>query len=202
MARWLEDEGLTCPVLLPPEVASNGFFERLICTAWPGSAMFSRVVRKFSAPQVCLIAYPFESQWLKAFDQRQRNRQVVPSLTSPEKSRLLGLSGDSTWPADPDPPVFVATSVEATGQFQFDLEERMTRKGIIPPAVAGEETTSAKLVSFSGNPYAFLTDTFRIPVITDLVSGVAGRTTRCPVVGFPRCKRGMFLSFAKAEVET
>ena len=198
MARWLEDEGLTCPVLLLPEVASNGFFERLICTAWPGSAMFSRVVRKFSAPQVCLIAYPFESQWLKAFDQRQRNRQVVPSLTSPEKSRLLGLSGDSTWPADPDPPVFVATSVEATGQFQFDLEERMTRKGIIPPAVAGEETTSAKLVSFSGNPYAFLTDTFRIPVITDLVSSVAGENYKVPRRRLSEMQTGDVLVFRES----
>jgi len=180
VARWLEKEGLTCPVLLPARVAEEGFFERLVCTAWLGSGSFSRVVRKFSAPQVCLIAYPFEGQWLYWFGQKQRNSQVVPSLTSEEKSRLLGLADDTSWPAAPESPAFAAADTEATRHSEFDLEERMTRKGMIPVESAGEETIPARLVSFSGDAYAFLTDNFRMPVITVLVSGTAAENYKVP----------------------
>jgi hypothetical protein len=180
VTQWLAKEGLNCQVLLAAQVAEEGFFERLICIAWPGSGNFGRVVRKFSAPQISLVAYPFEARWLYLFGQKQRNSHVVPSLTSPEKSHLLGLSGDSIWPADPDLPVFAAAPAEATGQFRIDLEERLARKGMLPLAAAGEETTPARLVSFSGDAYAFLTDTFRIPVITDLVSGAAGENYKVP----------------------
>jgi hypothetical protein len=91
-------------------------------------------------------------------------------MTSTEKSRLLGLPGDAGWPADPAPPTSPAMS-SYNGDARIDLEERITRKGLIPVGTAGEETTPAKLVSFSGDAYAFLTDTFKVPVITDLVSG-------------------------------
>jgi hypothetical protein len=180
VARWLEKEGLTCPVLLPAKVAEGGFFGRLICTVWPGSGSFSRVVQKFSAPQVCLIAYPFENRWLYWFGQKQRNNQVVPSLTSSEKSRLLGLAEDTSWPAVQEPPAFAAADGETTAHSKFDLEERITRKGMIPVGSVGEETTPASLVSFSGDAYAFLTDNFRMPVITDLVSGGAGVNYKVP----------------------
>ena len=88
-------EGFTCPVLLPAKVGEDGFFERLICTAWPGSGSFGRVVRKFAAPEVCLVAYPFECQWLYWFSQKQRNGHTVPSVSASEKSALLGLSGEA-----------------------------------------------------------------------------------------------------------
>lgn len=180
VTRWLVNEGLDYPVLLPSTVAENGFYERLICTVWPGSGSFGRVVRKFSAPQISLVAYPFEGRWLYWFGQKQRNIHGVPSLTSPEKSHLLGLTGDAGWPADPEPPTFAGVSVQANGDSSIDLEERMTRKGLIPLGVTGEETTPARLVSFSGDAYAFLTDTFRIPVITDLISGAAGENYKVP----------------------
>jgi hypothetical protein len=180
LIRWLEKEGLAYPVLLPAKVAENGFYERLIFAAWPGFGKFNRVVRKFSTPQICLIAYPFESQWLYWFGQKRRNNPIVPSVSSAEKSRLVGLSDDATWPADTESTAFAAAPAEAAGPSQVDLEERMTRKGMIPIGAAGEETTPARLVSFSGDAYAFLTDTFRIPVITDLVSGAAGENYKVP----------------------
>ena len=196
VARWLEKEGLTFPVILPAKVGEEGFFERLICTAWPGSESFSRVVRKFSAPQVCLIAYPFEGQWLYWFGQKQRNSQVVPSLTSAEKSRLLGLSDETSWPASLESPAFfTAVDTEATRHSGFDFEERITRKGLIPVGSAGEETVPARLVSFSGDAYAFLTDTFRMPVITVLVSGTAGENFKVPRRSLAEIRAGDVLVF-------
>ena len=56
----------------------------------------------------------------------------------------------------------------------------MTRKGMMPVGAAGEETFPATLVSFTGDAYAFLTDSFSVPVITDLVSGTVGDNYKVP----------------------
>ena len=73
-----------------------------------------------------------------------------------------------------------AATVPVTRQPQFDLEERMTRKGMIPVGTVGEERIPAKLVSFVGDAYSFLMETFRVPVITDLLSGAAGPNFKVP----------------------
>jgi hypothetical protein len=180
ITRWLEKEGMTCPVLLPSKIPDDEFFERLICTAWANSAKFSRVVRRFSSPQIILLAYPFEAQWLYWFDHRERSIRAIPNLTAAEKSHLLGLSGDSALPGGTEPPGFGGLSLEERDRLRFDFEERITRKGMLPLGGVGEETTPARLVSFSGDAYAFLTDTFRMPVITDLLSGAAGKDYKVP----------------------
>ncbi len=177
---WLGTEGLNYPVLMPAKVAENGFFERLICTSWPGSDSFGRVIRKFAAPHLYLVAYPFESQWLHWFGRKQRNRQIVPGLTPLEKSGLLGFSGTALWPAPPEPVSAAFMPAQVPGHPQIDLEDRMTRKGMIPISAAGEETTPTRLVSFVGDAYAFLTETLRMPVITDLVSGAAAAGFKVP----------------------
>ena len=61
VTRWLEDEGLGYPVLLPSTVAENGFFERLVCTVWPRLRQL-RQGSSGSFPHLksVVVAYPFE----------------------------------------------------------------------------------------------------------------------------------------------
>lgn len=178
VSKWLAERGLNYPVLLPAMVAGNGFFERLICTTWPGAPNFGKITRTFSTPQIDLTAYPFEERWLYWFEEKERSHYSAPGMTSTEKSRLLGLSDEAAWPADTAHASAPAASVHAYGDSRIDLEERLTRKGLIPVSAAEEETTPATLVSFSGDGYAFLTDAFRVPVITDLVSGATADSNR------------------------
>lgn len=177
---WLDKKGITHPVLLPFNAGNEGFFDVLICTAWPNSVNFSKLVRQYATPLICLLAYPFEGQWLYQFSQKQKHLQLVPSLKSPEKSDLLGLSRDSLWPAEPVSPIPLSVPAETNKPMDYDFEERITRKGMVPFMEPSEETVPTKLVSFSGDAYAFLTETLRIPVITDLVSGAAGENYKIP----------------------
>jgi hypothetical protein len=54
------------------------------------------------------------------------------------------------------------------------------------------------LVSFSGDAYALLTDAFRIPVITDLVSGAAGEDYKVPRRPVADIKPGDVLVFRES----
>lgn len=194
VSRWMEKHGLTYPVLLPSNAADNGFFERLICTAWPNSAQFGHLLRQHAAPLIYLIAYPFECRWLQLFKRQQRSISLVPSLKSSEKSELVGLSDDSIWPEEQvaPPPLYAPVGDSPP---PYDFEEGFNRGGMIPAAEPGEDSVPARLVSFSGDSYAFLTETLRIPVITELVSGAVGDGYKVPLRKLKEIRPGDVLVF-------
>lgn len=170
---WLGSRNLTIPVHSPASLTDGAFFDFLICTSWPGKQVFELLRQQFAAPRIGLIAYPFESQWLTLFERkRHQQRSILPGLAAAAKSAFLGLP-DGT---------FMAVEVEtqspngASGMASpvVEFEDEMTRKGTIPVSIAGEETAAATLVSFAGDAYAFLTETFKVPVLTDLLSGTSG----------------------------
>lgn len=177
---WVEKQALTCPVLLPSSAADSGFFDRLICTAWPNSGQFVRLLRRHSAPLIYLIAYPFESRWLQLFKQRQRSASAIPSINSAEKSGLVGLSGDHLWPEVSAVPL-PADEVVGGSLPVYDFEEAFNQRGLIPVAEPSEDSVPARLVNFSGDSFAFLTETLRIPVVTDLISGEVDERYKVPL---------------------
>ncbi len=179
VSRWLAKENLNFEVILPTKTPEDGFYDRLICTAWPGSRSFRPLARKYLAPRLTLIGYPYESQWLTSFRAKERAAQRIPDISPQEKSALVGINTAFPWPQG-------SNHVSTGGQPQhssvhplLELEDRMTRKGILA-AVAGEDAVPAKLVSFVGDAYAFLTESYTVRVITDLVSGCVSPNTSVP----------------------
>jgi hypothetical protein len=195
VTRWLDGAGLEYPVVLLSNAGETGSFELLICTAWPNSANFGKLVRQYAAPLIYLVAYPFECRWLQRFNRRQRTAERVPDIKPSEKSELLGISGGTTWPAEPvvEIPADIYTDTEEDRG--YDFEERLARGGLVPAAEPGEEVVAARLVHLSGDAYAFLTETSRIPVITDLVSGTAGENYKIPRRRPEQLRIGDFLIF-------
>jgi len=192
--RWVEKQALTYPVLLPSGPADEGFFERLVCTAWSNSGQFTRLVRQHAAPLIYLVAYPFEGRWLRLFKRRQRNASAIPCITSSEKSGLVGLSGDHLWPEEPVAPP-PADESGGDGMPAYDFEEVFNQRGVLPAAEPGEDSVPAKLVSFSGDSFAFLTETLRIPVITELVSGEVDERYKVPLRKLREIRSGDVLVF-------
>lgn len=190
--RWLEKNGLSYPVLLPSNAAGSGFFERLICTAWPNSGQFGHLLRQHAAPAIYLIAYPFECRWFQLFTCRQRSTSPVPSLKSSEKSELVGVS--CVWPEQPVAPSPVNTPITESFSTSY-FEERFNRAAILPASEPGEDSVPARLARFVGDSYAFLTETLRIPVVTDLVSGAAGDGYKVPLRKLKEIRPGDVLVF-------
>ncbi|MCU1305278.1 MAG: hypothetical protein JWQ87_5562 [Candidatus Sulfotelmatobacter sp.] len=191
---WAENKALTYPVLLPSGPAAGDFFERLICTAWSNSGQFAHLVRRHAAPLIYLVAYPFEGRWLRLFKRRQRDASAIPSISSSEKTGLVGLSGDHLWPEEPVAPPASDESGD-DGVSAYDFEEVFNRSGVPPVAEPGEDSVPARLVSFSGDSFAFLTETLRIPVITELVSGEVDERYKVPLRKLREIRPGDVLVF-------
>ena len=173
---WLTSRRIQLPVHAPTALGTI-FFESLICASWPGKQSFRLLHQTFASPHISLISYPFESAWLTSFERSRRQQKAVPGLTASDKSAFLGFPDgvfrpeeiplESAQPANANVPVPPPA----------DFEDRMTQKGAVPTGFAGEETVPATLVGFVGDAYAFLTETFKVPVLTDLLAS-AGSNNR------------------------
>jgi hypothetical protein len=196
LSKWMAKQGMSHPVLLVTAVDS-GFFKQLICTAWPNSEKFGRIVKQNAAPVISLMAYPFERCWLQMFRRRQQKIDRVPSLDSSEKSELLGLMRNTAWPQE----TVVSLSPEVPSQTiltDYDFEESFRKRAVLPAAQPGEDNVSTRLVNFSDGSYAFVTETLRIPVITELVSGTVGKGFKIPLRKLKETHPGDVLVFRES----
>jgi hypothetical protein len=191
---WVEKQNLTYPVLLPSTASDAGFLDRLVCTGWPNSGQFGRLLRQHVAPVIYLVAYPFESRWLQLFKRRQRNASALPCISATEKSGLVGLSGDRWWPEVPTAP-FLAGEPNGDGMQDYDFEEAISRTCVLQPAEPGEDVVPARLVTFSGDSFAFITETLHIPVITELISGEVDDRYKVPILKLKEIRAGDILVF-------
>jgi hypothetical protein len=173
VTEWVAANSHIVPVLLPASLEHYGFFDALICVSWPNAATFQRVLACHSTPVIHLLGYEFERRWLAQFSRRRAQAFRVPSLGRAEKSELIGQVDNPSidWP---EPPARVAPieAVPVDDGFRiWSFEEKIIRKGLGRSAADGEDLVSASFVSFTGDAYAYLTASNKLPVITELVSG-------------------------------
>jgi hypothetical protein len=167
---WLASRQLNIPVHSAASLADGSFFDFLVCTAWPGKQSFQLLHQLFASPGIGLLAYSFESEWLTLFERRRhQQRSALVGITASAKSVLLGLPDGTFQTAEVIQHIGGAAAAAPTTV--IDFEDQMTRKGAIPVGAVGEETAPATLVAFAGDAYTFLTDTFKVPVLSDLLAG-------------------------------
>jgi hypothetical protein len=174
IGSWMESESLTFPTMLPSKV--EGFFEILICPTWPNGVNFGKVVNRQATPLIQVIAYAFERDWARQFE-RKNSRGWLPSLGASEKARILNVDGSARFSEESSVPVPV--SIESNNLAQ-DFEEIFSRRAGIRFAASEEDTVSARLVAFSGDAYAFLTENSRTPVVTSLIAGTVEAGYKVP----------------------
>jgi hypothetical protein len=128
------------------------------------------------------------------FRRRQRSISSIPNLKPSEKSALVGIPRDNIWPEEPVAPLPPDLSV-GNDLTAHDFEESFNRGALLPAAEPGEDSVPARLVRFTGDSYAFLTDSLRIPVITELVSGEIGEAYKVPLRKLKEIRPGDIVVF-------
>jgi hypothetical protein len=80
----------------------------------------------------------------------------------------------------------------------YDFEESFRKKTILPAAEPGEDSILTRLVNFSDGSYAFVTETLRIPVVTELVSGTVRDGYKIPLRKLKEIHPGDVLVFRES----
>jgi len=159
----------------PSEVDRVRDLRQIILCGWLNSNRMCRLLDGCLAPQVDVLVYPFEQQWLSSACQRW-SRVAVSTVRRHERARLLGITLE-TMPEDgaaspPPAPPPVSTAEEPTDVTE---QENRLRDAWIREAVRarpGESVIEAWQVRFQGGFFSFLTEGHGVPVVTDLLSGV------------------------------
>lgn len=152
-------------------IPAGDTFDEIICTSWPGGAVATNLASSFAAPMFTLLAYPFEAEWFKHFQKRQRRMGLPNVLSAAEKSGLLSQLAGLEVNLRPDPKVTSDTDASPEPPIEItSIETRLTavRKGSSPPA-ASTDLVPARYVSFAGTRYSYLTPNHRVAVATEII---------------------------------
>ncbi len=198
--RWLQRQGIHNPVVWHRHFPDTGTFETIIVLAWLNSEWFGKLVRRYAAPDVCLLSYPFERKWLRQFNSRLSRDRASGQPDRTEKAKLLGLPEDLLAPTQSRTPEQSRTDMQtqAPDPFSiFDIEHTIMRrrKGTSPASRLLQDTCPTRYVGFIGETYAYLTENHEVPVITDLIRNGDSAPSPIPNLTANRLEIGDFLLF-------
>jgi hypothetical protein len=183
--EWLGIElGLKIRAFTPRTIPEDDFFDAIVCTVWPGGNAFRRLLRLHLTSCVILVGFGFEVRWLEQCEQHLKKRPDFSMIEAKEKARWVGWTQEDKLPWSDEVISELLTLLPSEeGRFHIlKLEERLRRdKKRTFEAETVEEKALAKYVGFIGSAYAYLTETRRWPVITDLIRARGSATRRIPV---------------------
>ena len=171
----LGDLGTDVAVLHVSAFNGDHEYDGIIVPAWPNDQRFTRLRNLSVAPDIRVLAYPFESKWVLRHQARERARSHMNRLDAEELSSITGIAPQLLFPLNDAP------SEEEDSQGRevavdlpvFRLENRIAGRHVTQPLVAGsgEDSRQAHLVRFHGGCYALLTEWSELPVLNELIDG-------------------------------
>lgn len=170
--------------------------ERIILGSWPGRRAAARLISRNLAPQVLLIGYEFEAEWMESY-RAWREREHARFQRSAAEARTF--SGLRSWIEPSEPPQRQGLPPQPVDR--EPAEDPISRflgtrrKGEDVRSHPDTDLREAWYVGFHGSGYAFLAETHKVPVLTDLVLGDGASGTRVPLRPVRKLQVGDFVLF-------
>jgi len=172
--------------------------DRVICNSWLGSESMKKVVNSLVAPSIFTVSYPFEKHWLNQFQSHFNRRADTTTITSSEKSGFVLPNTKSYvhWVEDDniiEPPKPKTEPNLDIWTFEHNL--RGARKGLLSQQSSITDSIDSYYVSFVGDSYAYLTETHKIALVNDLISGQPLENHTIPEITVLDLKKDDFVIF-------
>jgi hypothetical protein len=172
-------------------------YKRMIICGWLGTDKMRLLLDSCLAPKIMVLLYPFENIWLQSV-MRKRKRNMVHGLHASEKATFLNINS-ADYPTDYQTGEYEHEPVGSNKDFdisEFELRHRSQRRTAFANAVSsGEATTEAIQVELSEDRFAFLTKSFKVAVVNDLLSGKATEADEIPRKTVAELKTGDYVIF-------
>jgi len=172
-------------------------YKCMIICGWLGTDKMRLLYDSCLAPEIMILVYPFENTWLQSVMNKWK-RNMIHGLHISEKAKLLNLDS-ADLPEDDVNDEYEQEPVDPDKDFdilEFELQLRLQRRTAFVNAVSfGEATTEAIQVDLSEDRFAFLTKSFKIAVVNDLLSGKATEEDEIPRKTVLELKTGDYVIF-------
>lgn len=200
--HWLYQRALAqnAEVFSPRSLPENQYFDHLFCVSWPGGDVVKQLAAKLVAPRITLVGYSCERRWLRQSESRFKWRPSVPNVSAGEKAAFVTGKSDVqiAWPDEAKPAQPSATPIADPEIWNFERQLRGARIGLAARPTDATETVPARYVRFAGNYYTFLTESHKLPVATELVSGRVRPNQKLPERTIAEIKTGDFVVFPES----
>jgi len=148
----------------------------IVICGWLNRKKMYPLLHSYLAPRITALLYPFEARWFRSAQKRWRKHNTY-QIRGSDFSDILKLPKNRLSFADFDPQE--ADSLSEESDFDIvDFELKLERYRYSRFAATGGtrgEVAKAGTVVFTQNRFAFITETHRLLVITDLIRGKAPR---------------------------
>lgn len=172
-------------------------YKCMIICGWFRTDKMNLLFDSCLAPEIKVLTYPFENIWFRSA-MNKRNRNMVHGLHISEKAKLLNCDS-ADLPEDDQNDEYEQKPVDTDKDFdisEFELQLRLQRRTAFINAVSpGEATTEAIPVDLSEDRFAFLTKSFKVAVVNDLLSGKATEADEIPRKTVAELKAGDYVIF-------
>ena len=164
------------PVLSVPEIALDHEYCGIIIPGWPNRWNFSRLKNYTVAPEILVLACPFEKDMVLTHGRHGERRARLNYIGTEERSSILGIESRflPVPRRDKEEEIKEPSSKDRGDMFPvLNFEEKIRRRTHLQDLVPadGKETRQARMVQFYGECYALLTDGVELPVLNDLIYG-------------------------------
>ena len=192
---WLRDRGLHITVTSDRCFPEEKSCKHIILMSWLNTDRFRRLVKRFAAPHITLLAYPFEKEWMRQFKARFDQERSFGNPSREEKSAILNVPEEKLqYKRSPEDNQEASEAPEIispeTSVFTIEARFLNRQKGLPPQSYYSEDTVEAHYVGFVGNTFSYLTAGHTLPVVTHLIRGsgtdrghVPQRTIRDLIIG-------------------
>ena len=182
------------PVLPVSAMSPDHEYGGILVPAWPNDQRFTRIRNLAVAPDIRVLAYPFESKWVLRYLARERAWLRSNRMETDERSSILGIEPRFLYGLDDPGSEAEKLSLDLP---VFRLEARVAQRRVTQPpaAVDGEDHREAQLVQFFGGCYALLTEWAELPVLNELLDKSAAGKAKHASATASRLSAGDFVLF-------
>jgi hypothetical protein len=181
------------------DTADNVTLTQVIICGWLNHKRMYPLLHLNAAPKITMLLYPYEAGWFKSAQARwkkQNNRRI----RGRDFSGILKLPKNKLDFAD-SVPQEISFPPEDTDFdiIDFELKIRSYRYSRFTATQGSEdEIVKARTVVFTQNKFAFITETHRLLVVTDLMRGKASKR-KIPRKDINQLKIGDYVLFREAD---
>lgn len=188
--------GANVPVIPISAITPDRDYAGIIVPAWPNEQRFTRLKAQAVAPDIRVLAYPFETKWVSRHQARERERERASQLEAEMRSSILGIEPRLLNSLKGREPESLVDEIRHDLPI-FRIEDRIARRRIARPrvAVAGEAHREAQLVQFFGGCHALLTEWAELPRLNQLIDETDPNQAKLKTVTVARLSPGDFVLF-------
>ena len=144
--------------------------DHVVICGWLGRDKMFPLLHLYIASDITMIMYHFESEWFRSASNSWKKQNEL-NVRAKDFSDLFGLPEKDLDAIEYNPEIPIETPAkEEFSIAEFELKLRTYRyQSYVSSAGAKDEVIAAKLVVFAGDRFSFLTESHRLPVVTEVI---------------------------------